>query len=557
MERDEKRMIRCVCYILFFIFLILPFFVNSAVNATALSNAFVQPTVLKKAVSMYQSGDFKGSYQALLILSRHDNPEAFFLLGKMHERGDGVTRDESKAIIYYQKAADLGFDEAEQRIDQLLDGETSVVLDWYLESAWDGDVESVFNLGYLYESGMGVRIDESLALQWYEEAANQQHADAQLRLGLMLIAGAGVDIDVNSGKKWIVKAGKNGSKVAQTLDVLLIKNNKNLDIVKTVRGLRTLDHSDKGYMLQVLMTSVAQMAQPLSLNLLSEKASYLLNKETETAVKSDMNSKSLAIEKGGAPFGQQLINSTNKEEGNLLFWVLISILLTSVFTSLIHYLYQKRLRKPEWASSTPVLPELNMDPNDEKYLRDLWGKQNNTRLPVDASAVIDADDITLKDKTENVYEGLVPAYKFDVQVIPQDISFERLTPKNNSPVLSENLKESSEFIVENIVETVESVDESTDEELARSYVTEQAREYEASQINDVDTVSEARLNIGLMFFHGDGVVKNIPLAIKWLRLSESQGNRDAESELKKLYIDYPEYVEVEEVIDEHEHRASA
>ena len=567
MDRDEERLIRRVCCILFSVFLILPTIVfgtvsaavNGSVNAAALANSFVQvqTTALNKAISLYHSGDFRGSYQSLLTLSKNDNPQAFFLLGKMYERGDGVTRDESKAIIYYQKAVHLGFDEASQRIDQLLDGETSIVLDWYLESAWDGDIESVFNLGYLYESGMGVRIDESLALQWYEEAANQQHADAQLRLGLMLIAGAGLDIDVNTGKKWILKAGKNGNKIAQTIDVLLIQNNQNLDIVKAVRGLRTLEHSDESKMLQVLMSSVAQMAQPLSLSLLSEKVSLLLDKKTVSSVNDDVGSKGFLIENEVASFDQWLIDSSKKEEGSLLYWVLLSIVLTSVFTTLVHYVIQKRSRKPKWERRSQfILPEFKVDSNDDEFLRKLWEQENKTHLSANVptqkaksiivpivESITEPIDIESKIKIESdvAIDDSVSEYKFDRQVFKHDISFEREIPEKNTILIQ------SEDVVSN--EINEEADDINEKESC-SYMAEQAREYEASQINDTDTVSEARLNIGLMFFRGDGVVKNIPLAIKWLKLSGTQGNRDAESELKQLYIDHPEYVEIEEDIDE-------
>ena len=564
MDRDEERLIRRVRCILFSVFLILPTIVFSSVsgavfttvNAPALANSFIQiqSTVLNKAISLYHFGDFRASYQLLLTLSENDNPKAFFLLGKMYERGDGVTRDESKAIIYYQKSVELGFDEALQRIDQLLDGETSVVLDWYLESAWDGDIESVFNLGYLYESGMGVRIDESLALQWYEEAASQQHADAQLRLGLMLIAGAGLDIDVNSGKKWILKAGKNGNKIAQTIDVLLIQNNKNLDIVKAMRGLRTLEHSDEAKILQVLMSSVAQMAQPLSLSLLSEKTARLLDKKPVVSL-NDIESKGFSIENEVASFDQWLIDSSKKEEGSLLYWVLLSIVLTSVFTTLFHYFIHKRSRKPKWERrSQLVLPEFKVNSSDKEFMRKLWEQENKTHLSVNVpqqaesitvpivESIIEPIDVESKIKISEVsVDKLVSEYKFDLQVFKHDISFEREIPEKNTILVQ------PEDVVSSAVN--EDVDDVNEKEL-RSYMTEQAREYEASQINDIDTVSEARLNIGLMFFRGDGVVKNIPLAIKWLKLSETQGNQDAESELKQLYVDYPEYIEIEEGIDE-------
>jgi len=555
MERDEIRLFRnIICFILT-IFLLVPISVHS--------------TSLDEAITLYRQGDFQNSYQALLKLSRDDNSQAFFLLGKMYERGDGVYRDDSKAAYYYKKAADLGLSEAMERIDQLRDGENSVVLDWYLESAWDGDVESVFNLGYLYESGMGVRIDESLALQWYEEAASQGHADAQLRLGLMLIAGAGVDDDVSSGKQWILKAASNGNKVAQTIEILLIKKNKNIDIVKLVRGLRTLEHSNEAIMLQVLLSSVAQMTQPTSLSLLNESPPSKSDEANSLSV-NNILSRNEAVSENKNKIVVPLEN-ISKEENSVLFWVIIAIILTGIFTTLVHYLFQRRFslsRQSKWEGDNQfVVPELKMDSNDREFLRNLWGKEKKMTLPdnfrnnveshvtesptfIDAeiSSDIQTKNLMLEKVVMNVesrsraqisYDDLVPKRVVDLQM-------PSLIDSSEYPLLEVEMKTAEIEFTDVVVNQQPIVQEkeiknsmivTTD----NSYIKEQVREFEAAKSNDVDAVSEARLKIGLMFLHGDGVVANIPLAIKWLKRSVEHGNLEAEVELNQLYFKYPEF----------------
>ena len=534
----------------------------------------VQSTPLDEAVSLYQHGDFQKSYQAFQTLSLENNSQAFFLLGKMHERGDGVQRDESKAILFYQKAAALGLNEAVQRIDQLRNGENSVVLDWYLESAWDGDIESVFNLGYLYESGMGVRIDESLALRWYEEAAGQQHADAQLRLGLMLIAGAGIDDDVNSGKQWVLKAASNGNKVAKTLKTEFVKNNKSLDIVKLVRGLRTLEHSDEANMLRVLSSSVAKMSQPPSLRLLGESSALVGDEAHKNFVNNDFPHNRVAPGRNVKTMDQFPLEAQSQKESNVLFWIVLSIVLTGIFTTMIHFLVQKRLAffsksKSKWNDSHHlVLPELKVDSSDREFLKKLWGKEKRISLPDNfPSSVepIEAEPITYGDVELNPefvsqekllaknrvkidsrklvqvsYDDLVPRRVVDLQKFPVIDSSEQLLLEKeiNQTEMKLSVTSSEQSVTqEKSIENISRVSQTS------SYIKQQAREFEASQSNNSDELSEARLNIGLMFLHGDGVVTNIPLAIKWLKRSMEHGNSEAEAELKQLYLNYPEYSE--------------
>ena len=48
--------------------------------------------------------------------------------------------------------------------------------------AEQGDGDAQFNLGIMYDVGLGVRHDYAEALQWYRKAAEQGHAKAQFNL---------------------------------------------------------------------------------------------------------------------------------------------------------------------------------------------------------------------------------------------------------------------------------------------------------------------------------------------------------------------------------------
>ena len=61
--------------------------------------------------------------------------------------------------------------------------------------AEQGDAESQFVLGMLYDDGEGVKQNYQQAAEWYQKAANQGHAMAQYNLGILYQFGLGVAED--------------------------------------------------------------------------------------------------------------------------------------------------------------------------------------------------------------------------------------------------------------------------------------------------------------------------------------------------------------------------
>ena len=52
-------------------------------------------------------------------------------------------------------------------------------LAWYQKAAAQGHAAAQFNLGRMYEYGLGVDKDPAQALAWYQKAADQGHAGDQ------------------------------------------------------------------------------------------------------------------------------------------------------------------------------------------------------------------------------------------------------------------------------------------------------------------------------------------------------------------------------------------
>lgn len=113
--------------------------------------------------------------------------------------------------------------------------EPDVCIDELLEAAEDGDSEAMYELGIMYEFGLGVHEDHSQAAHWYRSAAEARNDDlfraivsetinvhryreaadagsvgAMFRLGIMYARGHGVPQDDREAVRWYRKAAETG-----------------------------------------------------------------------------------------------------------------------------------------------------------------------------------------------------------------------------------------------------------------------------------------------------------------------------------------------------------
>jgi TPR repeat protein len=93
---------------------------------------------------------------------------------------------------------------------------------WFREAAIQGVPGAQYNLGVLYERGLGVREDETRALLWYHSAAEQGHPLAQYNLGILYAAGRAVPLSYSEAAVWFERAAERGvPAAAYNLAVLL------------------------------------------------------------------------------------------------------------------------------------------------------------------------------------------------------------------------------------------------------------------------------------------------------------------------------------------------
>ena len=86
-------------------------------------------------------------------------------------------------------------------------GDYATALKEFRPLAEQGNADAQFNLGFMYENGLGVPQDYAEAVKWYRNAAEGQ-ASAQYNLGNMYREGRGVPQDDAEAAKWYRKAAE-------------------------------------------------------------------------------------------------------------------------------------------------------------------------------------------------------------------------------------------------------------------------------------------------------------------------------------------------------------
>ena len=83
-----------------------------------------------------------------------------------------------------------------------------------LTAAKEGHADSQFNVGLMYEKGIGVGKDEKEAVAWYSKSAEQGNSAAQYNLGVLYENGLGTGIDYAKANEWYRKASVQGDALA-------------------------------------------------------------------------------------------------------------------------------------------------------------------------------------------------------------------------------------------------------------------------------------------------------------------------------------------------------
>lgn len=141
---------------------------------------------MNAGVLAFENEEFDLATKEFAPLAKAGNTKAMTYMGRILEEQDKP----ADALVWYLKAAQKGYAEAQTALGRLYDAGEGVARDedqalaWYGKAAAQGDDDAQFALGEHAEDDLN---DKKRAQQWYEKAAVQGNADAQYRLGLLLI----------------------------------------------------------------------------------------------------------------------------------------------------------------------------------------------------------------------------------------------------------------------------------------------------------------------------------------------------------------------------------
>ena len=177
----------------------------------------LNPSFSPEAVAKYQERADAG------------DAEAQYLYSEALASGQGIAKNQSKAMEYAQKAAAQGFGLAFRRVGVGYENGWGVVsnateatkwygefLDWAKPEAEKGNAHAQFNIGRCFWWGEGVAEDKTTAVKWCLTAAEHGNAEAQARLGWCYDQGVGVAVNFAEAEKWYRKAAEQGYATAQS-----------------------------------------------------------------------------------------------------------------------------------------------------------------------------------------------------------------------------------------------------------------------------------------------------------------------------------------------------
>ncbi|MHA7944015.1 tetratricopeptide repeat protein [Formosa sp. 3Alg 14/1] len=84
----------------------------------------------------------------------------------------------------------------------------------FMEAAKEGHEYAQFNIGLMYEQGLGVAKNQEEAFNWYTKSATQKNSAAQFNLGVCYENGYGTPVDFAKANAWYRKASLQGDGLA-------------------------------------------------------------------------------------------------------------------------------------------------------------------------------------------------------------------------------------------------------------------------------------------------------------------------------------------------------
>lgn len=163
---------------------------------------------LSGALVSYAKLEYQAAFRMLVPLADQGNAVAEEILGFMYSRGEGIARDDVRALAWFKLAAEAGRPEAQFELSKMYrngigtqpDGDAALY--WLRRAADRGKVEALEALAEQYWRQDAYPADAKAALELSLEAAMQGSATAMYNIGLCYAEGRHVARDEIEALKW-------------------------------------------------------------------------------------------------------------------------------------------------------------------------------------------------------------------------------------------------------------------------------------------------------------------------------------------------------------------
>lgn len=171
----------------------------------------------------------KKAYELCTQADKQGDLNARYYLANFYSDGMGVTQNKEQGsalfravLTEFRSRANQGDLISQGRLGWMYQNGKGVPLNdteaarWFRKAAEQGEAYAQNNLGVMYQYGKGVSQNDTEAVRWYRKAVEQGYARAQYNLGWMFKNGNGVSQSDTEAVRWWRKAAEQGNAKAQT-----------------------------------------------------------------------------------------------------------------------------------------------------------------------------------------------------------------------------------------------------------------------------------------------------------------------------------------------------
>lgn len=148
-------------------------------------------------------------------------PQAAYELAQLYQKGEGVEKNEAKAMELFGAAAQAKNPDAQYTLGTFAYGANPPKYEdafaWFSNAAAGGHAQAQYMTGFMLMQGQGTNLSVPLAVKFFRDAAEQNHVAAQYVLGQVYWKGLGVPADKKAGGEWLKRAADNGNESAKAL----------------------------------------------------------------------------------------------------------------------------------------------------------------------------------------------------------------------------------------------------------------------------------------------------------------------------------------------------